>query len=198
MIKDYIKIRNESIYKISKNSNIPYTTLNEIVLNKKNICDCNVGTLKKLAKYFNITIEALIDICENKNIIISNSWYENKYKKFKFNNITNYNYDFLTYIHPLNQKKIAKIYNSIKDIQNIKRVIIFGSSVNIRCNKNSDIDIYIDLKDKNASRDIKNNISDLIQKSNDYNESIDIIWSGSIDEKTEMYKNIMNGIIIYE
>jgi len=50
-------------------------------------------------------------------------------------------------IYPLQQKSIQKIVDSLKDNNNIKKIIIFGSSVTTKCHINSDIDIYLELKE---------------------------------------------------
>lgn len=47
-------------------------------------------------------------------------------------------------IFPTQQTEIAKMIEVCKKIPNIKRIIIFGSSVTAQCNPWSDIDIYFD------------------------------------------------------
>lgn len=45
-------------------------------------------------------------------------------------------------IFPTKQRDVAKIIDSVKADRNIKRVMIFGSSVTSACNPWSDIDVY--------------------------------------------------------
>jgi len=49
-------------------------------------------------------------------------------------------------IFPTQQVEIAKMIDVCKNIPNVKRIIIFGSSVTAQCNPWSDIDIYFDIK----------------------------------------------------
>lgn len=51
-------------------------------------------------------------------------------------------------IFPTKQKYIAKMVEICKSDPNIKKVIIFGSTVTAGCNPWSDIDIYFEVKDK--------------------------------------------------
>ena len=60
MIKDELKNRNLSVYKCSKMSNIPYTTLLELVNNKSKFENCSIKTINKLATILNIPIGELI------------------------------------------------------------------------------------------------------------------------------------------
>lgn len=60
MIKDELKIRNLSVYKCSKMSNIPYTTLLELVSNKSKFENCSIKTINKLGVVLNIPIGDLI------------------------------------------------------------------------------------------------------------------------------------------
>jgi predicted nucleotidyltransferase len=48
-------------------------------------------------------------------------------------------------IFPTQQVEIAKMIDVCKNIANVKRIIIFGSSVTAQCNPWSDIDIYFEL-----------------------------------------------------
>lgn len=51
-----------SIYKLSKLSGVPHSTLADIVSGKSNIYDCSGKTLKSISKVLNITIEELLDL----------------------------------------------------------------------------------------------------------------------------------------
>lgn len=53
------------------------------------------------------------------------------------------------FIFPTQQRDVLKIVNTVKLDANIRRVIIFGSSVTSACNPWSDVDVYFELdKDK--------------------------------------------------
>lgn len=197
MLKKYLEENNISIYKLSEISNIPYTTLNELVNGKKNINDCKIKTIEGLAHSINLSIEALMNLFKNNDIILSNSWEECKDKVYYFPIIVNNeNYD-ASRIHPLKQKKINEIYNITKNSNIIDKIIIFGSSVNIRCNKNSDIDIAVKIKDQYFTKENQNMISEKIGEITEY--YFDMVWLNTIDKQSQLYYNIENkGVIIYE
>lgn len=53
-------------------------------------------------------------------------------------------YQNINYIHPIKQKKIEELLDYIEEkYPSIKQVIVFGSTVDGRCNFNSDIDLVI-------------------------------------------------------
>ena len=60
MIKQELEKRNMSIYKCSKISGIPYTTLLELINNKSKFENCSIKTINKLALVLNIPISNLI------------------------------------------------------------------------------------------------------------------------------------------
>lgn len=197
MLKEYLKNLNLSVYKLSEISNVPYTTINELVNGKKSIDDCKIKTIESLAKSLNLTIESLIKLIKNDNTILSTSWIENKEKVFYFPVlIENKNYE-CDRIHPLKQRLVNEIFNEIKSSNIVKKAIVFGSSVNIRCNNKSDIDIAIELNDKDFNQNNQNGLSEQIQEITGYNA--DIVWLNTLDQKSRLYKNIyMKGVTIYE
>lgn len=197
MFKDYLKEKNLSVYKLSEMSNVPYTTLNELINGKKKITDCKIKTIESIANALNCSIETLLKLLNGKNMVLSNTWEDNKDKKFYFPIVVkNDNYDCQR-IHPLKQKIVDEVYNYIKDNVMIEKVIIFGSAINVRCNNKSDVDIAIKVKEEYFNKESKNNISEDIQEICDYNS--DIIWLNTIDEKSQLYYNInTKGVVIYE
>lgn len=62
MIKDELKKRKLSVYECSKLSNIPYTTLLELVNNKSKFENCNVKTIIKLSDALKIPLTELISM----------------------------------------------------------------------------------------------------------------------------------------
>ncbi|MCI9422969.1 nucleotidyltransferase domain-containing protein [Lachnospiraceae bacterium WCA-9-b2] len=47
-------------------------------------------------------------------------------------------------VHPLMQGRVEKLIYELAKDQNIRRVVLFGSSLEFRCNSASDMDIYIE------------------------------------------------------
>ncbi|MCD8134123.1 MAG: hypothetical protein LUE19_09785 [Clostridiales bacterium] len=50
-------------------------------------------------------------------------------------------------IHPLMQKRVDTLIRALSKDRNIRRVILFGSSLEFRCDSRSDIDLYIEKYD---------------------------------------------------
>lgn len=48
-------------------------------------------------------------------------------------------------IHPLHQRYVFEIVKELRKNKNVKKIIVFGSSVTKRCTYESDIDLYVEL-----------------------------------------------------
>lgn len=55
-----LKERNISAYRLSKKSDVPYMTINDLVNNKTSFAKCNAETAYKIAKALDMSIEELI------------------------------------------------------------------------------------------------------------------------------------------
>lgn len=90
-------------------------------------------------------------------------------------------------IHPFVQSDVFSILLFLKPLD-IDRVIIFGSSTTRKCTPSSDIDIYIDSKDKNIRKKLLEHF---------YNLKLDIWTNELVDER--LLKEITNtGVVVYE
>ena len=67
-LKQELVERNISIYEMSKNTGIPYSTMNDIVNEKIRIEGVKLGNAVKIAEYLNITIEELYLYNHNETI----------------------------------------------------------------------------------------------------------------------------------
>lgn len=56
-----IKKKNISAYRLSKDSGVPYMTINDLFNKKTTICKCNAKTVYKIAKALNTSVEELIE-----------------------------------------------------------------------------------------------------------------------------------------
>ncbi len=61
MIHELIKEKNISIYKLSKQSGLPYTTISDICSGKTQLEKCSAETIYKLAKALKMTMEELLE-----------------------------------------------------------------------------------------------------------------------------------------
>ncbi|MCD8397070.1 MAG: nucleotidyltransferase domain-containing protein [Lachnospiraceae bacterium] len=51
-------------------------------------------------------------------------------------------------VHPLMQRRVDVLISALKKNDNIRKLVLFGSSLEFRCNSYSDIDLYIEKYDK--------------------------------------------------
>ncbi len=196
MLKEYLKEKDISIYKLAMDSNVPYTTLNELANGKKKIEDCKIKTIESIASSLNLSIESFLELLEKKEEKISSSWNDKRNYIYTFPVVyNNKNYD-VSRIHPLKQKKISDLYYALKEYSFIKKVIVFGSSTTIRCNKDSDIDLAIEMDKDYYNLDNKNMISEKVQEVTNYNS--DVLWINNEKEGTQILENINKGVVIYE
>lgn len=95
MLKAYFTDHHISIYSISRNSGISYSTLNDIVNGKVEISNVKAGILYILAKTLGLSMEELYELCRE-DIIVHSERYDivgvvsrrNKkyYLRFHYNN----------------------------------------------------------------------------------------------------------------
>lgn len=87
-------------------------------------------------------------------------------------------------IHPLQQQTIEEILKTLKDYKEVKRVIVFGSSTEERCNYESDIDLYVELSSEASIK--KYNVEKPVDLWTNYTVS------------PEMYEEIKKkGVVVY-
>lgn len=145
MIKQILKKRNISVYKCSKLSGIPYTTLHELITSKSKFENCSIKTINKLATTLNIPISELIEseleyrmpfeefkseLCHRlkmlgqinfiKNILLNDS-ISNYYNKGWYAEAL-YSLACLDYISKLNNIPLAKEYNAYRN-KKLKKTI---------------------------------------------------------------------------
>ena len=192
MLKYFFEKKGVSVYEVAKESQIPYTTLNELVNNKKDFQDCSFKTIQKLAGYFGVSVEELYQKATDTPVKIATTWEDARYKQYSFPVVCEAAAYNGARVHPLKQKAVKKIHNVIKGDARVEKAIIFGGSTTIRCTKNSDIDIAIELE--NPDTEIKNEISANIEQVCDWNA--DIIWLDTILPESKLYKNIFSGVKI--
>lgn len=115
-------------------------------------------------------------------------------KYYRFPVIANSEYVDMSRVHPLKQKVIARLGEKLSDDINIATIMLFGSSITMQCNLQSDIDLAVRLKDNEASTDIKNSVSEKIQDICEW--KADIIWYDRISKSDRIYHDICKGVQI--
>lgn len=54
-------------------------------------------------------------------------------------------------VHPIMQRRVQKLLEILTTDSNIKEIVLFGSSLDFRCNSYSDLDVYIEKYNPNIS-----------------------------------------------
>lgn len=62
MLKDYLNEKKISMYKVSKESGVPYSTLNDLVNGRVDIDSCKVALFLRLSRYLGMSMDALYDV----------------------------------------------------------------------------------------------------------------------------------------
>ncbi len=90
-------------------------------------------------------------------------------------------------VHPLMQARVEKLMDCMPKDPNISRMVLFGSSLEFRCNSNSDIDIYIEKYDKEKK----------LEYFPELDCEVDIVTNLSPD--SALYREIDNtGLLLFE
>lgn len=90
-------------------------------------------------------------------------------------------------IFPTKQKYVAQMIDVCKNNPNVKKIIIFGSSITSGCNPWSDIDIYFEMEKEPHSYPTIASHTQAFDKWSNFTASGDLL--------TEIQKN---GVVVYE
>ena len=63
MLKEYLQKNNISVYKLSKKSDVPYSTLNDLVNLKLPVENIRAGQLKSIAYALDVEMDELYNLC---------------------------------------------------------------------------------------------------------------------------------------
>ena len=61
IIKELLKEKNMSVYRLAKESGIPYTTVNDICSGRAQLEKCSAETVYKIADTLNVSMEELLE-----------------------------------------------------------------------------------------------------------------------------------------
>lgn len=112
--------------------------------------------------------------------------YNNYDLHFVFETKDNISFLNMKYIHPLKQALVADYIREFQNDKNIKAVIIFGSSVEFRCNSYSDLDICIERYDTEK----------FFHKKDDFEET-DIVYIDSVGDRLRQEIE-QKGIVVFD
>lgn len=95
-------------------------------------------------------------------------------------------------IYPTKQELVKNVLSNIRSDGRVDSLRLFGSSITMACNRESDVDFAVGLKD--TSMDARNEISEKIQTA--CNWEADIIWLDHLSPSDRILPNIMKGLVL--
>lgn len=122
------------------------------------------------------------------------TWEEQKNVKCIFSVLVDIPGVEVSRIHPLQQEDVKKVFHALKGEERIKTVVLFGSSVNLRCTIYSDLDFVVQLKSDFINNEVKNDVSEKIQEACNWNA--DILWYDRIYTNDRLMDNVLKGVQI--
>lgn len=124
--------------------------------------------------------------------LVSTTWEEERYITYYFPVICAYPGVDMGRVYPIMQRDVAKICDVVSKDDRVEAVVLFGSAANIRCTRESDLDIAVRLKSDYVNYDVKNEVSEQIQEACNWNA--DIIWRDRMTEQDAIYDEILRGV----
>lgn len=120
------------------------------------------------------------------------TWEEERKRRYRFKNIYQSNVLNINRIHPLQQKNIINVVGSITGM-GITKIVVIGSSLNLRCNPWSDLDLVLygcldGVHRAEAEMGILSNVDG----------KVDILWIQDIKNTNRIIEDIKGGVIVYE
>ena len=195
MFADFLKEKGYNSHMVAKGSGIPYTTVNELKLGKKQLESCSLRTVAALAEYFKMPVDTFIrKVSGTGPLVVTPTWEDTKDKVYIFPVIEKTDAFDISRVHPLKQKEVIDVYNAVKDDDRIESIELFGSGTGIRCCRVSDVDFCVKLKEGFVTSEAKNEISEKIQEACGYDA--DILWADRITPGSTIDINIKKGVMI--
>lgn len=74
MLKEYLQKNNISVYKLSKKSDVPYSTLNDLVNLKLPVENIRAGQLKSIADALDVEMDELYNLCIYRKKVFSEKY----------------------------------------------------------------------------------------------------------------------------
>lgn len=97
-------------------------------------------------------------------------------------------------VYPTKQSLIYNLHEQLSSDKRIAAIMLFGSSITMQCNKDSDTDLAVRLNTDFTNDESKNSISEKIQEICNWNA--DIIWYDRISPSDRIYHDICKGVQI--
>jgi len=145
----------------------------------------DLDKLRRLSAYYNL-VDELLDVNSTTSIPLYG-------KNYRFKPLYDSPID-LARIYPLKQSTAIKLYDVLNPDTRVVSAMLFGSSISMKCTKESDTDIAIRLNPDFTDRITKAEISEKVLAVCDYNA--DILWFDSLSKNEKVYHDICKGVQI--
>lgn len=165
----------------------------EMIYKLSQALECSVDFL--LSNSNELIIEPYHADCDKKHLIqyynrLSHKELYGKYYRFPI--IEKCDEIDMSRIYPTKQKLVVDIHNALKPDKSIVSVMLFGSSISMKCTSKSDTDLAVRLDDNCLTHEVRNRVSETIQEICDWNS--DILWFDSLSENDRVYHDICKGV----
>ena len=97
----------------------------------------------------------------------------------------------LQYVYPLKQETVLSILR-YADFSNVVRCILIGSSISMKCNNESDIDLVVFLK--GSDTDLLSFSNSILQ----YDSNVDFIIGNHFTRDDRLWSEMENGLVLWE
>ena len=67
---------------------------------------------------------------------------------FKFSVMSGVSFPNAQFVHPIKQQCVQMLYDELWQDDNVLLMVVFGSAVDFRCHSHSDVDVYLERKDR--------------------------------------------------
>lgn len=120
------------------------------------------------------------------------TWEEVRDLNFRFKKIVDCPGVEMDRIFPTQQKPVSKIIKCVKGDSAVEKMLLFGSSINMRCTATSDLDLLIFMKDTSDKEKLR--VSEKVQEACEW--KADILWADRLDSDERIFQTAMKGVRI--
>lgn len=120
------------------------------------------------------------------------TWEEVRNLQFTFKKIVDVPGVEIERVFPTQQQAVKQINEALCNDSRVNKIILFGSSVNMRCTIHSDLDVLIFMND--LSNEAKLDVSEKLQNACNWNA--DILWADRIDDTERIMQEARLGVRI--
>lgn len=200
--------KNLSQNELAKLSGVNFRTLQDFDQGRKSLSNAKGEMIYRLSLALNVSTDELLEInIDSMNHELAQKQrlkrYAEELRPRKMSYYSEY-YTFpivvsrsgvrMEHIYPTKQEIAAKIHDALSPRNDILSVMLFGSSISMRCTYDSDTDLAIRLNESENTKEKREEISELVQELCDW--KADILWFDRISPNDRVYHDICRGVQI--